>query len=172
MALSRLVKEFSKNEKLMAFVTRYYDLVAEYDRIYVKRTQLRAIMDDRSSALTKLIAEYNGIAETQLDRRMEIGQKIKSLKLEIDKNLGAGISEIDLRIEGIKREINEEVNPGIRDLINGRDLDMATFKSAFGTVFSNAPGSALSNKKIEYREKVDEKDLGSVEHPTAESEVP
>lgn len=38
MVLGRLFKEFSKNKKLMELVIQYYDLMAEWDALVMKRT--------------------------------------------------------------------------------------------------------------------------------------
>ena len=160
MALSRLVKEFSRNEKLMDLVSRYYDLVAEYDKIYIKRTQLKTILDEKLALIDKLIQEYNGITSVNLDRKLELGQKIKSIKLEVSGNLSAEIAEIDKRIDGIKREINEDVNDGIDKLLNGGSLSrefIDAVKEKFDEVFSDSGESEFSKKREEYQERVHEK---------------
>lgn len=59
MALWRLFQQFSRNKELMALVMQYYDLIAEYDGLVVKRTQLEGIRDEKISIIQDLTDEYN-----------------------------------------------------------------------------------------------------------------
>lgn len=62
--------------------------------------------------LERLVNEYNSIKSTEMDRKLALGQRIKSLKIEIGKNiqgqieaLDAKIVELDTRLGEIEREL-------------------------------------------------------------------
>ena len=57
---------------------QYYDLVAEYDELYMRLVQLRALRDEKVGLLNKLIQEYNDLSNPELDAE---------LALRPDKNL-------------------------------------------------------------------------------------
>ena len=55
MAIWRLMQEFGKNQELMKYVMKYYDLVAEYDELVVKKYQLSQVKDEKQTLLNSLI---------------------------------------------------------------------------------------------------------------------
>ena len=133
-ALERLFNEFAKNKELMQLVVRYYDLVYEWDELVVKRYQLNGVKDDKLELLEQLTREYNAIPYNQLDKKMELGNKIQSLKLELDKNLNVAIESIDERKTRINIEIGE-INDRIRELNKDAEPVSEEFvESAFSTL--------------------------------------
>ena len=55
MGLYRLFKQFGDNEALLSLVMQYYDLVAEYDGLYMRLVQLRSLRDEKADLLNRLI---------------------------------------------------------------------------------------------------------------------
>lgn len=79
MSVWRLMQEFGKNKELMKYVMKYYDLVAEYDELVVKKYQLIQVKDEKQALLDGLLAEYNGLGgyrtsvDRNLDKKLELG---------------------------------------------------------------------------------------------------
>lgn len=65
---------------------------------------IRGNKDDR---LRSLMKEYSECNSTQMDRKIELGQKIKSLKLEIDKNYSDVIDGLVARVKDLCDEMRE-----------------------------------------------------------------
>lgn len=59
--------------------------------------------------------EYSGLSNSQLDRKLDLGRKIQSLKLEIDRNLKAVIEGLDHRKDWITERVGE-IDDLIREL--------------------------------------------------------
>lgn len=116
--MNNLMQEFAQNQEIMQLAIKYNNLVAEYDDIFVRKCQLESERVDRQRVVDELVAEYNSLSRTgskvdaNLDKKMELGQKIKSLKLDIGVSIDKSIEAIDKRRLAIYdevREINEQV---------------------------------------------------------------
>ena len=124
-ALWRLCQEFAENEELMGLVSRYYELVAEHDELVARKHQLQEVVDGKQELLSTLVAEYNGLdgssgrPDQNLDKKLELGRKIKSLRLELGKSLGSAVDSINHRLADIVSEVGS-LNEGIRE-IQGRE---------------------------------------------------
>ena len=57
--------------------------------------------DGKEALLRKLLDEYNSIPNNRLDEKLALGQKIKSLKLEIKKIVDESLMEINRRLDEI-----------------------------------------------------------------------
>ena len=94
MVLKRLMDEFSNNKELMDLVKKYYDLYAEWDKLTVKKVQISDLKDGKIDLLRQLQDEYNALGNNQLDKKLALGQKIGSLKLELDKSIDESLKAI------------------------------------------------------------------------------
>lgn len=106
MVLSRLMGEFAKNSTVMNLVAKYFDLRAEWDGDIVRRLQLRKIQKEKTSELNDLLDEYNSLPNSYLERKLGLGNKIKSLKLELNKVVKVQLDSLDARLGEIKSEVN------------------------------------------------------------------
>ncbi len=59
--------------------------------------------------LDELTSEYNALDSTQLDRKIELGRKIRSLKLEVDVNIKNMADELNRKMGEIKGEIIRKI---------------------------------------------------------------
>ena len=164
MSVSRLVKEFSRNERVMKLVSKYYDLVFEYDNLYVKRVQLKTMMDERGEEIKSLVDEYNRIDPTRLDLKLDLGQRIKSMKMELNKWIMESAKSIDARIAEIKDEV-DQINIDL-DSDNMDDLLEAVGTKLREVFDKSNPESEFSKKRQEYAEKVNEKTGMPIESPS------
>ena len=94
MVLKRLMDEFSNNKELMDLVKKYYDLYSEWDKLTEKKVQMNDIKDGKIDLLRQLQDEYNALGNNQLDKKLALGQKIGSLKLELDKSIEESLKAI------------------------------------------------------------------------------
>ena len=117
MVLKRLMDEFANNKELMDLVKKFYDLLAEWDNLTLKKVQIGEVKDDKILLLQKLQGEYNGLRNNQLDKKLALGQKIGSLKLELDKSIEQSLKAIDERLDEIEFEM-ESLNHAIDEIQN------------------------------------------------------
>ena len=103
-AIWRLFQELTGNKERMELVKRYYDLVAEYDQLVARRIRLRQTIDAKRQILDELLGKYNQIDNSNMDEKIALGQKIKSVKLEIDKTYSNQLSFALDRINAIVEE--------------------------------------------------------------------
>ena len=94
MVLKRLMDEFANNKELMSYVTKFYDLYAEWDKLTTKKIQIQDVRDGKLELLQRLQDEYNVLSNSQLDKKLALGQKIGSLKLELDKSIDESLNAI------------------------------------------------------------------------------
>ena len=100
MVLKRLMDEFASNKELMALVSKWYDLYAEWDKLTAKKIQIQESKDGKLELLRKLQREYNELDDgqitkgTKLDKKLALGHKIASLKLELDKSVEQSLEYI------------------------------------------------------------------------------
>lgn len=118
LAIQRMFQEFTKNKPLMELVMKYYDLLAEYDELKTREAQLIGIKDEKQEILNALVAEYNDLLNNQIDQKLALGQKISSVKLELNKNIIGSIKEIQERIDEIRDVDVKEINRQISDIID------------------------------------------------------
>ena len=127
MALWRLFKEFANNKKLMQLVMEYYYLVAQHDDLCMKKAKLSHMKDGKKALLGKMLRQYAELnvvdgatpPDKNLDSKIALGQKIKSLKLELDKSIYAGIDELDAQLKEICKRA-EEIAAKIKDIQDKR----------------------------------------------------
>jgi hypothetical protein len=120
MVLKRLMDEFSDNAELMKLVSKWYDLQAEWDKLTIKKVQLLDIRNEKIALLQGLQSEYaklnDGDASARgrnLDKKLALGQKIASLKLELDKSVEQALKSIEDRLLAIcdeRRVVNGEIS--------------------------------------------------------------
>ena len=115
MVLKRLMDEFANNKELMSYVTKFYDLYAEWDKLTTKKIQISDVKDGKLELLRNLQEEYNGLGNNQLDKKLALGQKIGSLKLELDKSIEESLKAIDERLAEIVLEMNA-INDTIKEI--------------------------------------------------------
>ena len=115
MVLKRLMDEFANNKELMSYVTKFYDLYAEWDKLTTKKIQISDVKDGKLELLRNLQEEYNGLGNNQLDKKLALGQKIGSLKLELDKSIEESLKAIDERLAEIVLEM-EAINRTIQEI--------------------------------------------------------
>ena len=115
MVLKRLMDEFSNNKELMDWVKKYYDLYAEWDKLTAKKVQLNDVKDGKIDLLRQLQDEYNALGNNQLDKKLALGQKIGSLKLELDRSIEESLKAIDERLREIVLEM-EAINGTIHEI--------------------------------------------------------
>ena len=115
MVLKRLMDEFANNKELMSYVTKFYDLYAEWDKLTTKKIQISDVKDGKLELLRNLQEEYNGLGNNQLDKKLALGQKIGSLKLELDKSIEKSLKAIDERLAEIVLEMNA-INDTIKEI--------------------------------------------------------
>ena len=152
MAIWRLFQQFSKNRDLMALVMQYYTLTAEWDELVVKRTQLEGIKDEKLGLIQELTQEYNRIQYNELDRKLQLGDKIKSIKLEVNMNISASIDAINARLDEIKNVLVPEINRKIEEIQESkmnptrvREI-IRSFKSKFSSSNINAAKNEIKKK--------------------------
>ena len=111
MVLKRLMDEFASNQELMEWVTKWYDLYAEWDKLNTKRYQLMDVRDGKLDLLKQLQDEYRALDDDEhpighrIDKKLALGQKIASLRLELDKSIQKALESIKERILEIEREM-------------------------------------------------------------------
>ena len=166
MCIQRLFQEFAENEKLMKLVSQYYELMSEWDELTTKKYQIQDMKDEKEELLQRLIDEYNALGrdssgnplsesvDRNMGKKIELGQKISSLKLEIGRSIGASMEAIEDRKQEIIKEV-EDINEEIRGIGSERKITMnddqaAAFK---GAVDPNSDGSLLKKAKNDYRKK-------------------
>ena len=121
MVLSRLMGEFAKNSTVMNLVAKYFDLRAEWDGDIVRRLQLRKIQEEKTSELNNLLDEYNRLPSSQLERKLGLGNKIKSLKLELNKVVEAQLGSLKARLGQINTEV-KSINSQLRKIQAGNPM--------------------------------------------------
>lgn len=124
MVIKRLMDEFASNKELMDLVKQYYDLLSEWDKLTMKKVQIGEVKDGKLALLGKLQDEYNSLGNNQLDKKLALGQKIASLKLELDKSIEQSLKAIEDRLGQIVDEMNA-VNTAIRLLQNKGDFKIS-----------------------------------------------
>ena len=87
MVLSRLTKVVSDNSDIYNLYIKLYELVGQHDKLTQSIAQLELMIEDKSNALLALQEEYNALANNQMDKKIALGEKIRSAKLELDKGL-------------------------------------------------------------------------------------
>ena len=106
MVLSRVMNEFTKNDEILELVGRFYDLQNEWDALTMSMAQIEVMRDEKVRELEHLQADYRALENSELDKKLALGQKIASLRLELDK----GIVEKLTKMRGRKMEIVREMN--------------------------------------------------------------
>lgn len=141
MVIDRLFKEFSKNRELMELVIQYYDLVHEWDELVVKRRQLVSLKDEKLDLLEQLTGEYRTIPNSMMDRKIELGEKIKSIKLELDRSVLSAIKAVEGRMNQIYRPAPnddgtalKEINDKIAEIQTEKEIDADAIREVFGEV--------------------------------------
>lgn len=69
----KLFQELTKNKSKMELVKRYYDLLAEHDELVVRLKRMNQSIDGKKEILANLLAEYNSLNHTQLNRKLSVG---------------------------------------------------------------------------------------------------
>lgn len=107
MAIWRLMEEFKRNERVVELTVQYNDLFKEFDELVERRFKLIDEVSEKSDLLDRLLNEYNELSDNELDKKMRLGQEIKSVKLEVEKSMQASVSAIDKRLGEIRQEVSD-----------------------------------------------------------------
>ena len=118
----KMFQELTKNKRKMELVNKYYDLVAEYDQLVMRRVKLVQTIDGKQAILNELLDKYNALDSSRLNEKMALGQKIKSVRLELDKTFVQALDQINDRLLAIKREVGE-----INDQIENSEQEKPEF---------------------------------------------
>ena len=161
--VARLVGRFSDNRELVNLIVKYYQLMHEWDSLEIKKCQLEGVHDEKVGILNQLLAEYNSIEGNEIDRKISLGSKIRSLKLEINKQIDGSISGIDRRLEVIILEV-QEINRQIDAIYDGEKSAMDELKPQFHELVEQVqkqdgvpkPGTKLGDIVDEYNRKANE----------------
>lgn len=139
----KMFQELTKNKRKMELVNKYYDLVAEYDQLVMRRVKLVQTIDGKQAILNELLEKYNALDSSRLNEKMALGQKIKSVRLELDKTFIQALDQINDRLLAIKREVGE-----INDQIENSEQEKPEFDWGDDDI------EALNNRKNEVLQKV------------------
>ena len=82
-------------------------MLAQYDKIYMELSQLKDVIDNKKIVIDNLTKEYNELNSKQLDKKIELGRRIRSLKLEMGINLKNNLDALTGKIRKIKDELAE-----------------------------------------------------------------
>lgn len=148
MVLKRMMDEFANNKELMSYVTKFYDLYAEWDKLTTKKIQIGDVKDGKLELLRDLQNEYNGLGNNQLDKKLALGQKIGSLKLELDKSIEESLNAIDERLGEIVLEM-EAINRTIQDIQSRNPNEWQMPEETSARILSEVTSAAMEVKKNE-----------------------
>lgn len=107
LAVQELFNELTKNEEVMELVMKYYDFIAEHEQLVVKYEQLKGLRDDKLAILNDLLQKYNSLSDRELDKKLELGHTIQSLKLELNKSIKGAMDSIKERIQKILQDVKD-----------------------------------------------------------------
>lgn len=107
LAIQELFKELIDNKDQIDLIVRFYELLAQYDKIYMELSQLKDVIDNKKIVIDNLTKEYNELNSKQLDKKIELGRRIRSLKLEMGINLKNNLDALTGKIRKIKDELAE-----------------------------------------------------------------
>lgn len=177
LAIWKLFQEFTKNQVILDLIVQYYNLLNEYDSLMTKRIQLVDIVEQKTNEISKLISEYNQKSNSQMDEKIYLGNKIKSIRLELSKTLQVAIESIDKRLDEIvaqlsdlKKQILEKKISSAESIwssINTKSENWQKFKDKFGEVLTDIDDkdgmtiiqrkmNDLSNRQKGHEEKLDQ----------------
>ena len=164
MVLKRLMDEFASNKELMALVSKWYDLLAEWDKLKTKRIQIQEAKDGKLELLRKLQDEYRRLDDKdhsiahRLDKKLALGHKIASLKLELDKSVEQSIKSIDERIEEISGKDGEmhQVLEQIDDMQSQDPDDWHMPEEDSDRIVRECDGKAISDAKKKARKLIED----------------
>ena len=139
----KMFQELTKNKRKMELVNKYYDLVAEYDQLVMRRVKLVQTIDGKQAILNELLEKYNALDSSRLNEKMALGQKIKSVRLELDKTFVQALDQINDRLLAIKGEVGE-----INDQIENSEQEKPEFD------WGDDDKEALEARKQEVLQKV------------------
>ena len=147
MVLKRLMDEFANNKELMSYVTKFYDLYAEWDKLTTKKIQIQDVKDGKLELLRNLQDEYNGLGNNQLDKKLALGQKIGSLKLELDKSIEESLKAIDKRLSEIVLEM-EAINDTIKEIQSRNPNEWQMPEETSARILREVTDSSLSKMHV------------------------
>ena len=134
MVLKRLMDEFANNKELMALVSKWYDLYAEWDKLTTKKIQIQETKDGKLELLHRLQEEYRGLDDItrpigrRLDHKLALGQKIASLKMELDKSVEQSLEALEERIQEISRKDDGELDQVLAQINQMQSQDPKDWK--------------------------------------------
>ena len=191
-AIQMLFKEFTGNEEVMSLVAQYYNLVGNYDKLYLKYLQIQKVRDDKIELVNGLLAQYNSLGDKDMDKKLELGQKIQSIKLELGKTIQAsidsiraqlnemlaGVSEINARIKEVQSkkgdvpsiEKQQELLQALKEMFNKDNPDsrINKMKEEIEKMVQGAFGESRELIEVDSPKKVKPKD--ETEQPTSEQD--
>ena len=148
MAISRLFNEFKKQKDIVELIQQYYKLIAEWDDLVQKGVALQEVIDDKKMLLDELRNEYKSLGNNEMDKKIALGEKIGSLKLELDKGYLNALSAIDKRKFDIHNDV-QDINDKIRNIQESKWND-----STVSNLINRWKSSFTNDKKEAFAEKV------------------
>ena len=86
----------------MELVAKFYKSLDEYDSVYNSNSLLSRQIEDKENSLNELLEEYNELDNSQMDKKIELGSKIKTLKIELSYLKQGKSNDLETRIKEIK----------------------------------------------------------------------
>ena len=91
--INSLMELLTKNSGKIEIISKIYKLLNERDNVIERKCHLDGVVNGKLELINKLISEYNEISSSpkKMGQKMELGQKIRSLKMELTKSLKVNI---------------------------------------------------------------------------------
>ena len=122
LSICNLFNEFKKNKGVVELVQQYYKLMAEWDDLVQKGVALQEVIDEKRQLLDELRNEYKETENSEMDKKIALGEKIGSLKLELDKSYLNAFAAIERRKKKIKEDV-KAINQKMRDVHKSKWTD-------------------------------------------------
>ena len=118
--INNLLELLTKNSGKIEIISKIYRLLNERDNVIERKCHLDGLVNGKLEMIDKLIGEYNEISSNpkNVGQKMELGQKIRSLKMELTKSLKVSMDQM----VGDKTRLENEIQELIESF-NGKDDD-------------------------------------------------
>ena len=121
--INNLLELLTKNSGKIEIVSKIYKLLNERDNVIERKCHLDGVVNGKLEMINKLISEYNEISSSpkKMGQKMELGQKIRSLKMELTKSLKVNIDQMVEYKNRLEMEIQELI-----ENFNGKDDEIVS----------------------------------------------
>ena len=86
----------------MELVAKFYKSLDEYDSVYNSNSLSSRQIEDKENILNEMLEEYNELDNSQMDKKIELGSKIKTLKIELSYLKQGKSNDLETRMKEIK----------------------------------------------------------------------